>query len=174
MVLPMLPNCYSNFPVYSVYIVNFEQINAGWVVGTTHFLKQEIAEAYVGLCQVSMRSILGGRRKGAVGSAWRPVRGRGRSGVLSDITHCALGFFFFWLVPTPPPPTSGDNAVSTFYVARLKLYGYRLTPSIMLVKMLMVTKIPSNSVRSVVFNSIQQVPQMNSMIPIQHVERVCG
>ena len=106
MVLPMLPNCYSNFPVYSVYIVNFEQINACWVVGTTHFLRQEIAEAYVGLCQVSMRSILGGRREGAVGSAWRPVRCRGRSGVLSDITHCALGcFFFLVLAPTPPPPT---------------------------------------------------------------------
>ena len=56
MVLPLLPDCYSNFPVYSVYIVNFEQINAGWVVGTTHYLKQEIAEAYVGLCQISMGS----------------------------------------------------------------------------------------------------------------------
>ena len=115
-----------------------------------------------------------------MGGAWRPVRGRGHSSVLSDITNCVLGFFFFLVWATCPPigeNTVGLNAVlgfSTFYVARFKLYEYRLTPSIMLVKMLMVTKITSNSVRSAVFNSIQQVPPMNSMIPIQHVERVCG
>ena len=128
MVLPLLPDCYSNFPVYSVYIVNFEQINAGWVVGTTHYLKQEIAEAYVGLCQISMGSShllaswvfsiygeingivesavewsLGGGGEGAVGGAWRPVRGRGHSSVLSDITNCVLGFFFFSCMGNLPP-----------------------------------------------------------------------
>ena len=51
--------------------------------------------------------VIGGRGEGAVGSAWRPVRCRGRSGVLSDITHCALGcFFFLVLAPTPPPPAA--------------------------------------------------------------------
>ena len=48
--------------------------------------------------------VIGGRREGAVGSAWRPVRGRGRSGVLSDITHCALGFFFSCVGTNAPPP----------------------------------------------------------------------
>ena len=101
--------------------------------------------------------------------------------VYCQILLTAYQVFFFFLVWATCPPI-GENAVglnavlgfSTFYVARFKLYGYRLTPSIMLVKMLMVTKITSNSVRSAVFNSIQQVPPMNSMIPIQHVERVCG
>lgn len=57
---------------------------------------------------------------------------------------------------------------------QVKMYAYGLRTITILVEMFMMTKILSNSVHSAISNIIQQVPQMNSMMPIQHVERVCG
>lgn len=73
---------------------------------------------------------------------------------------------------------SQDRRISSdtmkLYTNQVKMHAYGLRTITILVEMLMMTKILSNSVHSAISNIIQQVPQMNSMMPIQHVERVCG